>query len=342
MSEAVAPVVIAPVVGSGGVTSAPKPPPAPTASAIDLIALAGPKAAATRAAASEPKSAATPEEGSPQQVAAKVEQPAKPAEPEWLEYVADGKKRRVTKEEALKRLLPLADTSYNRLEEAAAMRKQADSVLSRMKDPKKAIEFLQDPELGLKKEEVKAAFEDWYKTNYIDREAMTPEQREHADLKARLSKYEEQEVNQKKEAERKLNEELDSRTAQETQQEIIKTVEESGLPKSKFTVSRIAYWTRLNEAKGINAPRELVIGQVKKELRDVVESVCAAADGDMLFEVLGEATVKKVRSHDLARIRAKRNQVAPVQTPVQDDPFAIRPNERITESEVRRRMREWK
>lgn len=339
MSEAVAAPTAAPVVTANVVTT-PKPPPPPTASAIDLIAVASPNrgAKAPAEAKQAPTEHAKPEAGSP----AAQPTPAKPPEPEWLEYVADGKKQRVTKEEALKRLLPLADTSYKRLEEAAAMRKQADSVLSKLKDPKKAIEFLQDPELGLKKEEVKAAFEDWYKTNFIDREAMTPEQRELADAKARLSKYEELEANVKKEQERKQAEELDSRTAQEIQQEIIKTVEESGLPKSKFTVSRIAYWTRVNEAKGINAPRELIIGQVKKELREVVESVCAAADGDMLFDVLGESTVKKVRSHDLARIRAKRSPVSPQQAPVQDDPFAIKPNERITESEVRRRLREWK
>jgi hypothetical protein len=252
----------------------------------------------------------------------------------------DGKKLRVSLED-LKREYTLKQASFSRFEEAANMRKQADEVLGRLKDPNKALELLTDPKYGLSEDQVRSAFEKWYTDRVITRAEMTPEQRELSDAKARLKAYEEQEAKKAQDAQSEQEKQKDSQLVQQLQTEILQTLEESKLPKTKFTMNRIAYWTRVNEAKGLNAPRELIIGQVKKEMREVVSTLLESSDGDMLFDVLGPNTVKKVRSHDLARIRAQRT--APkVETPKPESSKSGEP-EFLTEMDVKKRLRElWK
>ncbi len=303
--------------------------PAPaTATAIDAVAIAAPKAAPQ----------ATTD--TPQTAPAKAEAP-KPAEPEYWEVPVDGKKVRMTRDEVLKEA-SLSRAANKRFEDAAAMRKQAEGLLEHLRDPRKAIKLLQDPKLGLNPDEVRSAFEEWYAGEVMPRDAMTPEQKRLADAEAKIAKWEEEKAEQAKAKEAEEANSRDAATIQEVQKEIIKTLEESGLPKSKFTVNRIAYWTQVNESKGLNAPRELIIKQVRKELREVVDSVVSASDGDMLFDVLGDSTVKKIRSHDLAKIRARRQQAMKPPTPVEAEGVP-RETTRITEDEVNRRMRDlWK
>lgn len=305
----------------------------PTATAIDAIASAAPKGGGETAQATQ-----APAEGGQAHNAVppapKAPAPA-PAQDEYFDVPIDGKKVRMTKAELLQSA-SLGKQAYKKFEEAASMRKQAEGLLTRLKDPRQAIKLLQDPSLGLDEGQVREAFEEWYADRFIAREQMTEEQRELADAKERLRHYEETEKQAKEREEREAQSKQDADYLKHVQQEIIKTVEESKLPKTKFMVSRIAYWTKINESKGLNAPRELIVQQVRKEMRDVMRSLVDASDGDTLLDVLGEDTVKKVRSHDLARIRARRNAPPAPQTQA---PKSSDPSERLTEHEVKMRAR---
>ncbi len=141
-----------------------------------------------------------------------------------------------------------------------------------------------------------------------------------------------------KEAEEKA---LDEQGKANIQKELTALLEESGMPKPKFTASRLAYWIRVNEAKGIQAPKEMIIAQVQAERNAIVKSMADSLDGEPLVEALGPDIVKKIRQYDLAQIRAKRGG----QAPVEDKKQSLEPptrRERITESEVKRRIRAFK
>lgn len=254
---------------------------------------------------------------------------------QFEEIQVDGKPVKMSRDE-MKRWASLGKAGNSRFEEAAKIRKDSEAKLEKIKDPKSAMKFLTDPANGYNREDVRAAFEDWYKETYIDPEQMSPQEREAAQIKkenAELKAYREQKEKEAHEAKEKS---LDAQTSEALQRELTTLLEESGLPKTKFTASRLAYWIRVNETKGLNAPKELILEQVRKETRDVVSALALNADGEKLVGLLGEDVVKKIRQYDLARIRAARGTKEPqTQNELQEN----KPQEKITPSEVRRRAR---
>lgn len=273
-------------------------------------------------------------------VPAQSKAPAVKAAPEMYEVQVDGKPVKMSLEE-MKRHAGLGKKSYANLEEAAKMRKETEAKLDRIKTPKAAIKFLSDPANGFKPEEVRAEFEAWYAENFIDPETMTPEQKRIAELERKNKDYEESEKERQAKAEAEENDRLDKVSGELLQRELTQMLEESGMPKTKFTASRLAYWIRVNEAKGINAPKEMIIEQVKTERNNIVKSMAEAYDGEQLVQHLGEDIVKKIRQYDLGRIRAARGVKAP-----EGQTFKSlgedAPAEKISVSEVKRRSREFK
>lgn len=265
------------------------------------------------------------------------------AAPEVFDVPIDGKIVKMTREELI-RNASLGKNAYSKFEEGAKLRKDAETKLGKLKTPKDVIKFLNDPANGYNKEEAKAAFEEWYHEDFIAPESMTPEQKRIAQLereKADALKWkEERERNDKETEEKKLDEAYN----QTLQKELKELIDESGLPKTKFTAARMAYWLRVNEAKGIQAPKSLIIQQVKKEAGDVVKSLVSATAGDAakMIEVLGEDVVRAIRKYDIAQMRARRNGTIPNNTPNEIAPTEPKDSKpkMIRPDEVRRRARE--
>src|SRR4051812_36257050 len=120
--------------------------------------------AATAAAAAPAVSANV---NAPSQPANANPAPAKAAEGQNTETKPAGQKfyeiegERVSADE-YKRMKSLASGSHKKFEEAALMRKEAENVLSKLRDPKQAIRLLEDPKLGLNRDQIVAAMEEWY------------------------------------------------------------------------------------------------------------------------------------------------------------------------------------
>lgn len=255
-------------------------------------------------------------------------------DPEY-EIAVDGKKQKLRLSE-LKRRASLADAANSRFEEAAKMRNQAEKFLSKLRDPKQAIALLEDPSLGLNPQEIRTAFEDWYAERFIQREQMTPEQRELADAKKRLQEYEEREAAERRKQEELAMQEQDKQLASSLQKEIMGIIEQSNLPKTRFIASRIAYWTRINEAKGIKAPAELIVQQVQNEQRQILKDLVETADGELLHSTLGETAAKKLSQYHIKLIReGKMAKKAPEPEPLKK----AETKERLTEADIKRRMR---
>lgn len=270
------------------------------------------------------------------QTDAKTAQNDKSAKPdtEYFDVPSNGKIRRMTRAEIIA-AASHGDAAQEKFREAAQMRKDAEGFMSKIRNPKEMMKLLQDPKLGLNQQEVRAEFENWYAETYIKREQMTPEQRELADAKTRLKDYEDRELSAKEQKQKEEDDALDNQTREQLQKEIIELLDSSGLPRTKFTARRIAYWMRVNSSQKINAPKELIISQVKHEIRENVSSMVESSDGDVLVNLLGEGTVKKLRKYDLDRLRAKRNLPNPEGTPSREQ---AEPRKKITYAEVNRRM----
>lgn len=263
-----------------------------------------------------------------------------PVAPETYEVKVDGKTVKMSLDE-LKKNAGLGKKAYSNLEEAAKIRSDADAKLDRIKTPKAALQYLTDPSNGYKANEVREAFEEWYKETYIDPEGMTPEQKRIAELERENKKFKETQAERESREKAEREAEMDRQGSEQLQKELTVLLEESGLPKTKFTASRLAYWMRVNESKGINAPKEMIIEQVRIERNNIVKSMADSCDGEALVQALGEDVVKKIRQYDLKKIRERRGISEPQAK--EDDIFdKDKPREKISLREVRERARQFK
>lgn len=268
----------------------------------------------------------------------KTEGKPAPKPDELFEIKSAGKTKKVTREQLLK-LAELGDGAQERFQEAAQLKKQAEGLLARMRDPKQAIALLQDPKLGLDPQQVREAFEEWYVHTHIRREKMSPEQRELEDAKEKLKQHEEEKKAEQEARQKEADAKMDAETRQALQKELIDTLETSSLPKTRFTVARLAYWNRVNHEQGINAPREMIVAQVQKEMRNIMDSMVQSSDGDVLANLLGEATVKKLRKYDLERLRAKRAGLSGTTPPAPKKTSEQQPRRKLRSADVNRNLR---
>lgn len=313
--------------------AAPAGAPAPSAPA--------PSAPPTQAGAKPgaPQGGAEPADNTPNGVA-NPPAPEKPAKPQVKEYKINGKIVKLTEEER-DQYVSLGFASDERFKTAAQLRKQAEAVISKLRNPDSVIDALMDPALGLSKDQIRAKFEEWYDREFIAPEKLSPEQKELLEAKEKVRKYEEAEKERNLEKDRAQQEAMTTEAREALQTQIIQALETGKLPKTNFTIRRLAYWMQRNQANGFNAPTEVLIGQVKNEINSNLRDLVEASDGDVLIGILGDSIIDKIRKHDLAQLKKRREGLGAVQP--SDDVQPMNPTRQeghISSSEATARLRE--
>lgn len=224
-----------------------------------------------------------------------------PATSETFEVKVNGQVRRVGRDEAI-RLIQLGYSANERFEQGAALSKKGQAIIeSAQSNPIKAL-----MDAGLNRDQIKAAMEAWYNQEFIEPDTLSKEELRARRAEAELEKYKKQEA---EESERRRKGEEEKLTAEQRtamQQQIIDAMETHKLPKNKFTVGRIAFYMRQANAKGFDAPMDLIVQQVKREREAHVADMAENASYEQLLEIFGEATIKKIREYDLKNLRESR------------------------------------
>lgn len=230
--------------------------------------------------------------------------PAAQSADDHYEIKVNDKTFKLTREELIKKA-QLGYSAHERFEQSAQQKKQVDAILSTFRT--NPVEALLNPALGLTKDQVRQAMEDWYTREYIEPEKLTPEQLRLRDAESKLRTYEEQEKQKQKEQQETQMAELTQRQREHVQNQITETLDKSGLPKTKFIVSRMAYWMRHNLSNGWDAPMEVIIDQVKRERQDMLSDLTTSTEMDTLVNYLGKDFVNKIRKWDLSQLRARKS-----------------------------------
>lgn len=223
---------------------------------------------------------------------------------ERFKIKVDGREEEVDLD-TLKASYSKAKAADKRFEEASKLSKRAEALENAIKEG----DFSMMLKLGLSREQVRAHMERFYHREFIEPETMTPEQKRLREAEERLKKYEEDEKKREADREREESERMDSEARQSLEKELIDTLEKSGLPKKRFYMARIAYWTKQNLKRGWDAPQEVIINQVKKERDNLVRSLLESHEDESIFGVLGDKVADRIRKLDLERIRKKRGLV---------------------------------
>jgi len=259
-----------------------------------------------------------------------------PQEPEYYELKVNGAVKRYTKEQLLAKA-SLGEAANERFEQAARLRQQYEAEQKEM-----AQDFIKVLEKrGLSKEQIRTRMEQWYHENFIEPEMLTEEQRKTRELERRLKQYEEEKARQEQEFKLKEEQVVQQHAAKEVQTQIIQAMEKSGLPKTRETARKIAYWMRHNLQYGFDAPMEVIIQQVKDSDRETLQTQIKDAPIEYILELFGDDLTNKLRQYDVAKHQQKFQQPGvdksqPTKTRVKrDEPKTMRDVDRYF-AELRR------
>lgn len=311
--------------------AAPAAPAAPAA--IDPKPIDG---GAAPAAAAKPGAPATPAPAGAKPPAGAavtdVKKEANPDNPDKpYKIVADGKEYNVSLDE-LQKLASKGIGAEKKFSEAARTRQQVDGFLKLLKeDPMKV---LMDPKLGLNFRELAQQF----LLKEIEKEAMTPEQRELAEAKVKLAEAEEEKKTAKQKEDEAVMTRLTAEATANYEKDIIGAIEAEKLPKTRGIVRRIAYYLDQGLRRGVELNAKDVVPFVRKELNAEIIEMFNVVDGNTLAEILGDGNVKKLNEALLTKMKQPGG--APVKSAPagSGSPAASEPVKKLSKTEWRKEM----
>lgn len=197
--------------------------------------------------------------------------------------------------------LQLARAAKKRMSEAVAEKRKAFEII-------KAFEA--DPEtmlsrLGPKGREIA----EQYLLKQIQDDMLSPEEKEHRELKKKLEAYEQKEAREKQEREQAAQQKKEYEYAQNFQSTIIEALNKSGLPKTPTNVKRMAAIMSNNLELGLELTPDDLAMEVFNERQEEIKAIIKDADGDQLIKIFGKDIANKIRKSDLKALQEKNSQL---------------------------------
>ena len=259
----------------------------------------------------------------------------------WKSKV-NGKDVTWDKEEDLVRDAGLGKAAFEKMREAADLKKTVEGFWEQFKkDPMGALE---NPALGLTAEQRRDLIEKYYQKAYLEQDALTPEQKRLRELEAEIARRD-KEVEDKRKADEEAQKTqqqkaLEAKWQETYQQQIIEAIEKGGFPKTPRTAARVAFYMAQAAEAGFDAPIETIIAQVGKDYEDEFTSILSEnVPMEAILKVLPKGFIKRLRQYDLDQYKAKQAKLnAP---PVQEEVTKTRSSkkdQRPTYAEVLRKF----
>lgn len=230
---------------------------------------------------------------------------------DYIPVKVNGRVIKMTREDAAAHA-SMAYAANERFTEAKKDREYAEGLKNKFKN--NFIEALSDPELGLTEDQIRQKIEEYYHKKYIEPESLTPDQKRIKEYESKLAKYEAEEKAKQKKNQEDEETKLTTQQRDYLQKQIVEAMDASGLPKTKFFASRMAFYMRQNAINGWEAPIELIVKQVKNERQSIMSDMSQDATAEQLIGMLGDGVINKIRQHDLQKLRERRKVQPPTIT----------------------------
>lgn len=183
-------------------------------------------------------------------------------------------------------------------QEAAKMKKEADAFIQRLKS--NPIEVLKDPTLGV---DFRKVAED-YLWEQMQDENLSPEEKQY--------RKDQQELKNLREAKEKHESDLESQRhqaevqhfEQEYDKKVATALADSGLPKTTGTIRRITEYMLLDVKNGVERPISDYVDLVSRDYADDIKDLIGNLPADKLLKLLGSDVSKKIRDHDVAKLKS--------------------------------------
>jgi len=209
---------------------------------------------------------------------------------------SQGRTREITDEGELLRLAQMGLGAHEKFEQAAKTRKQAEAILELIqKDPGRALNSL-----GM---DVRKLAEE-YLVAEAKKMQMTPEEKQKFELQQEIERLKsEKEEFQKQQREEQISR-LQAQYEEDIQDQIITAIDKFKLPKNPKTVSRIAEYMANALENGYEATALDVATRVRQDLEEEHRSLYSHFDVEDLIKLLGDDQMKKIRQHDIKKVKA--------------------------------------
>lgn len=253
----------------------------------------------TTPAPAAPSPAQAPGTKAPAQGAAPAAPAAAP--PRMITLKLDGKDVQMPESEVIS-YAQQGKVAGQRFQEAAALKKQAEEILAFGKaNPK---EFL--AKMGMNPRQ----WAEEYLMQELQVEAMSPEQKKARENEEKLRKFEDNEKKTKEKAQQDEKDRLTNQKREEFDVMFTEALGLSGLPKTPFTVKRMAELQLINLRKNLELNASQLAKIVREDYAAEHKALFGAIDGDQLMDMLGPDIVKKLSKAQISKLKAKGVQPA--------------------------------
>lgn len=231
-------------------------------------------------------------------------EPEVEAEAEQLYTIKiDGVESQISKDELL-RGYQTAKAAHDRFQEAAKLREQVDSHFELFgKDPIQAAIKAAEAK-GITADQFREATEQWLWEN-IQREQMSPEEREKAELQEKVKQYEEAQKKAKEEEQQQTINAQVAKARDKYASEMSEAIDANGLSADPRAVQQVAQ-IMLNSVDGSGMPTLSVkdaVAYYKQEQSSALNDFLSKADINQLTKLLGEEKLNQLRKQDLAKLK---------------------------------------
>lgn len=242
---------------------------------------------------------------------APVDTTSAPAElARMFKVTVDGSEREVS-EDDLRRGYAHGTAANERMRQANETRQMAEEVLSIFKtNPKMAFE-----KLGVDSK----AFAEGILNDYIEESMLSPQDKELRDARKFMKEKADGEAKTKAEQTSAQEAAYREQIGLQLQQDIIGTLEQSGLPKNEYTVGRMAYYMEAAISAGFNnVSSKDIISHVRDEYQRDVKALLSSVPESSLLDFLGDDFTKKTVKAHMAKVGGPKSKIVTQAPPLRE------------------------
>lgn len=200
-------------------------------------------------------------------------------------------------EEGLTKKLQLAKAAQKRMQEHAVLRKDLENLVQMMKtNPAKV---LGDPRIGV---DLKKFAQDIINQEIEDLQK-TPEQREKEKLQKELEELKDQKKKEDEERSAKEFERLKEQTEQQLDNDITSALDTSGLPKTPYTVKKMADLMMVALHNNIDLSAKDLVPILKKNMTSEIREMLSVSPEEVMEELLGKDNISRLRKRNIQKIK---------------------------------------
>lgn len=251
-----------------------------------------------------------------------AETPKAPEEPKrkptkWLTVKVDGKEERVSEDELLKNYSKFK-AADSRFQEAAKAKQSVEQFMKALEEDPEAV--LSNPKLSI--DRAKLAEKWLYEKIQKELTPVDPNQAKIREYEEKLKEYQTKEEQQKQTAQEQEFQATVAKRKEELGNMFSEAMKQSSLSKNPETAAatlrEMALYYRAAKAQGETPTPEELAAHVEQKYFKGMYELANTLEGEDLVQFLGDQIVKKIRTYDLNRLKAKANPQADRAPPPDD------------------------